>query len=104
MNLDRRGFLAALGAAAVPASAQQRKPNIIFILADDLGYGDLGCYGQKRLRTPHIDQLAAEGMRFTDAHAPASVCVPSRYGSFHGHLMEKLPHLSRCQLLHQLDV
>jgi len=78
MNLDRRGFLAALGAAALPALAQQRKPNIIFILADDLGYGDLGCYGQRRLQTPHIDKLAAEGMRFTDVYAGSTVCAPSR--------------------------
>jgi arylsulfatase A-like enzyme len=54
------------------------KPNIIFIMADDLGYGDLGCYGQKEIQTPHIDQLAAEGTRFTNAYAGAPVCAPSR--------------------------
>jgi arylsulfatase A-like enzyme len=54
------------------------RPNVIFIMADDLGYGDLGCFGQKRIRTPHIDQLAAEGMRFTQAYAGATVCAPSR--------------------------
>ena len=48
-----------------PGSTEPRKPNIIFILADDLGYGDLGCYGQKKIPTPNIDRLAAEGMRFT---------------------------------------
>ena len=53
-------------------------PNIIFILADDLGYGDLGCYGQKHIATPNIDQLAAEGIRFTQAYAGGSVCTPSR--------------------------
>ncbi|MBM3475290.1 MAG: arylsulfatase [Armatimonadetes bacterium] len=54
------------------------KPNIIFILADDLGYGDLGCYGQKVIRTPNLDQMAAEGLRFTDAYAGSTVCAPSR--------------------------
>src|ERR1044071_8583778 len=55
-----------------------RKPNILFILADDLGYGDLGCYGQKKIQTPNIDKLAAEGMRFTDFYAGSTVCAPSR--------------------------
>jgi arylsulfatase A-like enzyme len=54
------------------------KPNIIYILADDLGYGDLGCYGQKMLTTPHIDKLAAEGMKFTRHYAGSTVCAPSR--------------------------
>ena len=54
------------------------RPNIIFIMADDLGYGDLGCYGQKRIKTPHIDRLAREGMRFTDFYAGSTVCAPSR--------------------------
>ena len=87
--MDRRRFLKSASAAAAalvgpramlgePASGKPRKPNIIFILADDLGYGDLGCYGQKRIRTPNIDALAAEGMRFTDAYAGSTVCAPSR--------------------------
>ncbi len=54
------------------------KPNIVFILADDLGYGDLGCYGQTKIRTPNLDRLAAEGMRFTNFYAGCSVCAPSR--------------------------
>src|SRR5206468_2772574 len=53
-------------------------PNIIFILADDLGYGDLGCYGQKKIKTPNIDHLAEEGMRFTQCYAGSTVCAPSR--------------------------
>lgn len=57
---------------------QSNKPNIIFILADDLGYGDLGCYGQKDIYTPNIDKLAQEGMRFTQAYAGSPVCAPSR--------------------------
>ena len=53
-------------------------PNIVLILADDLGYGDLGCFGQKVIQTPHIDQMAAEGMRFTNCYAGSTVCAPSR--------------------------
>lgn len=60
------------------AWAAARRPNVIFIMADDLGYGDLGCFGQKRIRTPHLDRLAAEGMRFTDFYAGSTVCAPSR--------------------------
>jgi len=59
-------------------AAVESPPNIIFILADDMGYGDLGCYGQKTLSTPNIDRLAAEGMRFTRHYAGSTVCAPSR--------------------------
>ena len=55
-----------------------KRPNIIFILADDLGYGDVGCFGQKIIQTPNIDRMAAEGMRFTDHYAGSTVCAPSR--------------------------
>ncbi|PAW76063.1 MAG: N-acetylgalactosamine-6-sulfatase [Pedosphaera sp. Tous-C6FEB] len=58
--------------------AAERKPNIIFILADDLGYGELGCYGQKLIATPQLDRMAAEGMRFTQFYAGSTVCAPSR--------------------------
>jgi len=64
--------------AEVAPARVQAGPNIIFILADDLGYGDLGCYGQQRIRTPRIDRLAAEGIRFTQAYAGSTVCAPSR--------------------------
>ncbi|HVR36184.1 MAG TPA: arylsulfatase [Methylomirabilota bacterium] len=57
---------------------QLGKPNIILILADDLGYGDLGCYGQEQIQTPNLDRLAAEGMRFTQCYAGSTVCAPSR--------------------------
>lgn len=60
------------------SAATPLRPNIIFILADDMGYGDLGCFGQKTLTTPHIDRLAAEGMKFTRHYAGATVCAPSR--------------------------
>ena len=68
----------ALFCLAVTATAAERKPNIIFILADDLGYADLGCYGQKLIQTPHLDRMAAEGMRFTQFYAGSTVCAPSR--------------------------
>lgn len=59
-------------------SGRKRNPNIIFILADDLGYGDLSCYGQKRFTTPHLDRMAGEGMRFTDHYSGSTVCAPAR--------------------------
>ncbi|MGB4710171.1 MAG: arylsulfatase [Fuerstiella sp.] len=62
----------------VPAVRAAEKPNIVFILADDLGYGDLGCYGQQKIRTPNIDALAARGMRFTQHYTGAPVCAPAR--------------------------
>ena len=54
------------------------KPNIVFIMADDLGHGHLGCYGQDKIKTPHIDKLAAEGMKFRNAYAGSAVCAPCR--------------------------
>lgn len=60
------------------------RPNIVLINADDLGYGDVGCYGATKLRTPNIDRLAKEGRRFTDAHTASAVCSPSRYGLMTG--------------------
>ncbi len=67
-----------LGAALNFDTRAAAKPNIIFILADDLGYGDLGCYGQKLVQTPRLDRMAAEGLRFTQFYAGATVCAPSR--------------------------
>ena len=68
-----------LALAAVDAAAPAApKPNIIFILADDLGYGDIGAYGQRIIETPHLDRLAAEGLRFTQFYAGSTVCAPSR--------------------------
>jgi len=88
-KINRRDFLlgCAAGAAGLNFSCMPgkdtgvdtgKKPNIIFILADDLGYGDLGCYGQKEIKTPNIDLLAEEGIRFTDHYAGSTVCAPSR--------------------------
>ncbi len=74
------GAMGLLVAVSGNVSAQEgpRRPNVVVILADDLGYGDLGCYGQKRIQTPHLDRMAAEGMRFTQFYAGSTVCAPSR--------------------------
>jgi uncharacterized sulfatase len=86
--LKKVGFVAGSAAASplfvscatvTPETAVKRKrPNIIFILADDLGYGDLGCYGQKEIKTTNLDRMAAEGMLFTQHYAGSTVCAPSR--------------------------
>src|SRR5687767_15237624 len=75
--------LAALCSFLVPAAAAE-KPNIIFILADDLGWGDLGCYGHPITRTPNLDRLAREGTLFTQFYVCGSVCSPSRCAFFTG--------------------
>ncbi|MDO8542903.1 MAG: arylsulfatase [Opitutaceae bacterium] len=74
------GLLAAIAGlfATAVAGAAASKPNIVYIIADDLGYGDVGCYGQKLIRTPRIDRMAKEGMRFTQHYAGAPLCAPSR--------------------------
>ena len=83
----REFFAAAAGAASVlgcgdtagpPSGSPAQSPNIVFIMADDLGYGELGCYGQAKIRTPNIDRIAAEGMRFSNAYSGCSVCAPAR--------------------------
>jgi len=73
-RISRRSLLA----GPLLAAGSGRRPNIVFILADDLGWGDLGCYGQRYIRTPNLDRLAREGTRFTDAYAGCTVCAPSR--------------------------
>jgi arylsulfatase A-like enzyme len=98
--VSRRGFVGGAAACAAasllpaqvagPGTPAARPPNLIFILADDLGYGDLGCYGQKQILTPCLDRLAAEGLRFTQHYAGSTVCAPSRaalmLGRHTGHL------------------
>ena len=74
-------IVAALGIvlpAGTARAASPARPNVVFVLADDLGYGDLGVYGQNLIRTPNLDRLAAEGIRFTDFYAGSTVCAPSR--------------------------
>lgn len=105
----RREFLtrlavSAAGAAVLkPLDAQGQspsglKPNIVFIIADDLGYGDVGCYGQKMFLTPNIDRLAQEGTRFTQCYSGSTVCAPSRcclmtgLHNGHGRIRDNIPH------------
>jgi arylsulfatase A len=86
--MQRREFLAGAAASAAPAQRKApsrtpapkpgRPPNIVWIMGDDLGCGDLGCYGQHYIKTPNVDRLARQGMRFTDAYAGCTVCAPSR--------------------------
>lgn len=79
--MERRQFLFSSGAAAagwMANAAQRRPPNIVYVMLDDLGYGDFGCYGQKLIRTPNVDKFAVEGLRFTDCYAGSAVCAPSR--------------------------
>jgi arylsulfatase A len=72
------GATVAAPRSLLPREESVKKPNIIYILADDLGYGELGCYGQEKISTPNLDRLAAEGMRFTDHYSGSAVCAPAR--------------------------
>jgi len=103
-NMTRRSFVKAAGLFAVSsvmfkctATAAESfgriagKPNIVFIMADDLGYGDVGCYGATKIETPNIDRIAREGMMFTDAHTPSAVCSPTRYGVLTGRYCWRTP-------------
>lgn len=84
--------------ATVTRAAINPPPNIVFIIADDLGYGDLGCYGQKQIMTPNLDRLAGEGTRFTQCYAGSPVCAPSRcclvtgLHNGHGRIRDNIPH------------
>ncbi len=73
-----------LFAAGVAHAAEPQKPNVVILYADDLGYGDVGCYGATRVPTPNIDRLAKEGLRFTDGHTTSATCTPSRYSMLTG--------------------
>ena len=98
-NLSRRNLLrtAATGGAALavaasarPSDAQARRPNIVFILADDMGYADVSCYGRRDLQTPNIDRIAAQGARFTQAYANSPVCTASRVAIITGRYQVRL--------------
>lgn len=94
--ISRRGALlagAALLVAPRVATATQavRKPNIVIIYADDLGYGDLSCFGATAIRTPNLDRLAARGTRFENAHSPSATCTPSRYALLTGNYAWRAP-------------
>ncbi len=90
-HLSRRDFMKSLSAAAAAAmlpvrldAAQPKRPKIVLIYADDLGYGDVSCYGATNFKTPNIDSLAEAGVRFTHAHSPSATCTPSRYAMLTG--------------------
>lgn len=83
MRMKKKYVLLALLCFAIKAFTQQT-PNVIYIYADDLGYGDLGCYGATKIKTPNIDRLAAQGVRFTNAHTTSATCTPSRYALMTG--------------------
>lgn len=82
--MDKKIRILAFGATAFSALYAQQKPNIVLIYADDIGYGDLSCYGAARVQTPHVDALANNGVRFRNAHSAAATSTPSRYGLFTG--------------------
>ena len=83
----------ALFAFPARAAASEAQPNILIILADDLGYGDVGCYNpESKVPTPHLDKLAHDGMRFTDAHSPSTVCTPSRYSLLTGQMAFRIKY------------
>src|SRR5215204_529870 len=106
MKLTRRKFVQTLAAgttlfgnlgsaarthfAQTSSAAKTSRPNIIFILADDLGWGDLSCYGRPDYRTPNIDLLASQGTRFTDAYSASAVCTPTRCGFITGRYPARL--------------
>jgi len=92
------GFRPLNSLAAGAASADKRPPNVVFILADDLGYADLGCYGQKKIRTPNIDRIAAGGMRFSQFYSGSPVCAPSRCALMTGY------HTGHAQVRDNLQV
>jgi len=93
--MTRRSFLGGAGGALLAsrqrAHAAGAPPNIVVLLADDLGYGDAACYGATRVRTPNIDRLAQRGVRFTDAHSSAATCTPSRYSLLTGEYAFRIP-------------
>jgi arylsulfatase A-like enzyme len=81
-GMNRRAFLSLCGAGL--AAAESPRPNVVLIYADDVGYGDVGCYGATAVKTPNLDRLAAQGLRFTDAHSSSATCTPSRYSMLTG--------------------
>jgi len=84
------GTIAIAAASRVRAGVARSGPNILFIMADDLGYADLSCYGRRDFKTPNIDRLAAQGMRFTQAYANSAVCSATRTALITGRYQERL--------------
>ncbi len=85
------GVVAAAAHRASGSASGASLPNIVFILSDDVGYGDLGCYGATHVKTPNLDRLASDGIRFTDAHSTSAVCTPSRYSVLTGRYAFRCP-------------
>lgn len=92
MLTRRAAFQSMLFGAAAAGAAQARKPNLVVILADDMGYGDIGCYGSPDVPTPNIDALARSGVRFTDGYVSAAVCSPSRAALLTGRYQHRFGH------------
>jgi len=99
-TLTRRQFIQAAAAGSLTLSgvgfnrvarAQTVKPNIVFIMADDLGYADVSCYGQRDYGTPNVDRLATEGLKFTQAYSNSANCSPTRTGLITGRYQTRLP-------------
>ena len=88
LKITRLALIVALAASSLLQSAES-KPNIVFILVDDMGYADIGCMGAKDIRTPNIDRIAAEGVKFTDFYANAPVCTPTRAGFMTGRWQQR---------------
>jgi arylsulfatase A-like enzyme len=91
MRITRRQAIAAAAAPLVLSAQQQRRPNIIYIMADDLGYADLSCYGRREYSTPNIDSLATAGVRFTQAYANSAVCSATRTALITGRYQYRVP-------------
>src|SRR5438128_7237331 len=90
-KVSRREFIGtAVGTTALARRTSSPRPNVLFILADDLGYGDLSCYGRPDYRTPALDNLAREGLKFTSAYAAAPVCTPTRCAFITGRYPHRL--------------
>ena len=94
--MDRRQFMRSTGAACLAGlsesrAAAERPPNIVLIYADDVGYGDISCYGATAVKTPNLDAIAGGGLRFTNAHAPSATCTPSRYALLTGQYAWRKP-------------
>src|SRR5216110_557264 len=98
--ISRRRFVQTTAASSLalagmgrgrPARAQTTKPNIVFILADDLGYADVSCYGQRDYTTPNVDRLAIEGLKLTQGYSNSASCSPTRTGLITGRYQMRLP-------------
>ena len=93
-------FVLSLLIVELNVQAEDSLPNVVLIFADDVGYGDVGCYGATKVQTPNIDRLASEGRRFTDAHSASSVCTPSRYALMTGEYPFR-GHVTKPVFLHE---